>query len=135
MQEKPPGVFVVATANDLFSLPPEMLRKGRFDEIFYVDLPDGNARGQIFAIHLRARKQEPTGFDLGTLVAESDGFGGAEIEQAVISGLYRALHEGVAPATGHFLEELRATVPLSVSRREDIGRLRAEAASRFVAAD
>ena len=92
LQEKKEQVFVVATANDLFSLPPELLRKGRFDEIFFVDLPDGSERKTIFEIHLRLRKQDPEKFDLRALVEESDGFSGAEIEQAVIAGLYRALH-------------------------------------------
>jgi hypothetical protein len=132
LQEKRHEVFVVATANDLNVLPPELLRKGRFDEIFFVDLPADDERMQIWSIHLRLRKQDPAGFDLRRIVDASEGFSGAEIEQAVVAGLYRALHAGVALATELLLEELRHTVPLSVSRAEDIARLRAMAAQRFV---
>jgi SpoVK/Ycf46/Vps4 family AAA+-type ATPase len=132
MQEKKKEVFVVATANDVFSLPPEFLRKGRFDEIFFVDLPDPEERATIFRIHLAHRKQEPAGFDLGELTAQSEGFSGAEIEQAVIAGLYRSLHEERPLDTELLVRELRDTVPLSVSRREDIDRLRRMALERFV---
>jgi hypothetical protein len=132
LSEKPPGVFVVATANDVFALPPELVRKGRFDEIFFVDLPSRDERRAIFEVHLSLRKQEPKEFDLDELVGESDGMSGAEIEQAVIAGLYRALHEKRGLETQILLEELRATVPLSVSRREDVQRLRALARERFV---
>jgi SpoVK/Ycf46/Vps4 family AAA+-type ATPase len=132
LSEKPPGVFVVATANDVFALPPELVRKGRFDEIFFVDLPSRDERRAIFEVHLSLRKQEPKEFDLDELVGESDGMSGAEIEQAVIAGLYRALHEKRGLETQILLEELRATVPLSISRREDVERLRALARGRFV---
>ena len=132
LQEKKKEVFVVATANDIFSLPPEFLRKGRFDEIFFVDLPDPEERATIFGIHLSHRKQEPSAFDLGQLVAQSEGFSGAEIEQAVIAGLYRSLHEKRPLDTELLARELRDTVPLSVSRREDIDRLRTMARERFV---
>jgi AAA+ superfamily predicted ATPase len=132
MQEKKKEVFVVATANDVFSLPPEFLRKGRFDEIFFVDLPDLQERATIFRIHLSHRMQTPSDFDFDALVAQSEGFSGAEIEQAVIAGLYRSLHEKRPLDTGLLLKELRETVPLSVSRREDIDRLRAMAGERFV---
>ncbi len=131
LQEKKQAVFLVATANDLSALPPELLRKGRFDEIFFVDLPDPGERRQIWGIHLRRRKQDEKGFDLEALVEASSGFSGAEIEQAVIAGLYRALHAGGALSTSQLLDELRQTRPLSVSRREDIGRLRAQARERF----
>jgi SpoVK/Ycf46/Vps4 family AAA+-type ATPase len=132
MQEKKKEVFVVATANDIFSLPPEFLRKGRFDEIFFVDLPDPEERATIFEIHLSHRKQKPSAFDLGQLVVQSDGFSGAEIEQAVIAGLYRSLHEKRSLDTELLTRELRETVPLSISRREDIDRLRGMARERFV---
>ncbi len=132
LQEKKEEVFVVATANDLSALPPELMRKGRFDEIFFVDLPDAAERETILAIHLRLRKQEPERFSLGEVVQASEGFSGAEIEQAVISGLYRALHQRRALDTALLLEEIRQTIPLSVSRREDIDRLRAFAQDRFV---
>jgi len=132
MQEKKKEVFIVATANDVFSLPPEFLRKGRFDEIFFVDLPDPEERSTIFDIHLSHRMQTPSAFDFAPLVAESEGFSGAEIEQAVIAGLYRSLHEKRPLDTELLVRELRETVPLSVSRREDIDRLRTMARERFV---
>jgi hypothetical protein len=132
LQEKREEVFVVATANDLFILPPELMRKGRFDEIFFVDLPDEKERETILAIHLKLRKQDPRSFDLPTLVGASDGFSGAEIEQAVIAGLYRALYAKQRLDTTVLLQEMKETVPLSVSRREDIDRLRATARDRFV---
>jgi len=132
LQDKKQEVFVVATANDVFRLPPELLRKGRFDEIFFVDLPDAEERRSIFEIHLRTRKQKPESLDLPALVAASEGFSGAEIEQAVISGLYRALYEKRPLETRILADELAGTVPLSRSRREDLAKLRALAAERFV---
>ncbi|GKS59269.1 ATPase AAA [Nitrospira sp.] len=132
LQEKKHEVFVVATANDLTVLPPELLRKGRFDEIFFVDLPNEAEREAIWAIHLRIRKQDPATFRLLEIVAASEGFSGAEIEQAVIAALYRALHDKEPLGTQHLIEELKQTVPLSASRREDIAQLRATAQSRFV---
>ncbi len=135
LQEKQEEVFVVATANDLSQLPPELLRKGRFDEIFFVDLPDAEARRAIFKIHLNRRKQDPDQFDLQLLIEAAEGFSGAEIEQAVVAGLYRALHLKVALNTAILQEEIRSTVPLSVSRREDIEALRDFARDRFVPAD
>jgi SpoVK/Ycf46/Vps4 family AAA+-type ATPase len=135
LQEKRSDVFVVATANDLTSLPPELLRKGRFDEIFFVDLPDAESRRAIFEIHLKLRRQDPAGIDVAALVLASEGFSGAEIEQAVISGLYRALHAQQQLSTQLLLEELGETVPLFVSRREDVERLRETARGRFVPVD
>jgi len=132
MQERPSQVFVAATANDLSTLPPEMLRKGRFDEIFFVDLPDAAEREAIFRIHLQLRRQNPASLDLAALAAMSEGFSGAEIEQAVIASLYRALHRKTALTSALVAEEIRQTVPLSVSRREDIERLRTMAQGRFV---
>jgi hypothetical protein len=131
LQEKQEGVFVVGAANDLDRLPPELLRKGRFDEIFFVDLPSPAERETIFSIHLRFRKQEPAQFDLPTLARESEGFSGAEVEQAVIAALYRALHAKEPLTTERVVEALRATVPLSASRREDIERIREKAKGRF----
>lgn len=132
LQEKRDDVFVVATANDISRLPPELIRKGRFDEIFFVDLPTPEERRAIFLIHLERRKQETGRFDLAPLLAASEGFSGAEIEQAVVTSLYRALHEG-RPLDAELLEaELNATVPLSVSRMEDVARLRSLGRERFV---
>lgn len=132
LQEKRQEIFVVATANDVFNLPPELLRKGRFDEIFFVDLPNAQERGEIFRIHLSTRKQNPRKFDFKLLVAESVGFGGAEIEQAIITALYRALHLQKPLNTALLLVAIRETVPLSISRREDIERLRKLASDRFI---
>jgi hypothetical protein len=132
LQEKTAAVFVVATANDLSLLPPELLRKGRFDEIFFVDLPDASEREQIYGIHLRLRRQDPASFDLSALAAASDGFSGSEIEQAVTASLLGALQRRTPLTTELLLEELRSTVPLSVTRREDIAQLRAAAQGRFV---
>jgi len=132
MAEKRREVFVVATANDLSAVPPEMLRKGRFDEVFFVDLPDADEREAILRIHLELRRQCADGLDLPQVVAASEGFSGAEIEQAVIAALLGALHEGRELDTDLLVAEIRATVPLSVSRREDVQRLRALVRERFV---
>ena len=132
MQEKRKEVFVVATANDLSILPPEFLRKGRFDEIFFVDLPTHNERETIFKIHLALRKQDEDEFDIGRLTEATDRFSGAEIEQVVIASLYRALSEDNSLDTEILLEEIGSTVPLAVSRREDIDELRKMAEGRFV---
>lgn len=133
LQEKEKKVFVIATANNLSILPPELLRKGRFDEIFFVDLPNVRERREIFNIHLELRRQEPESFDLHQLVEATEGFSGAEIGQAVIASLYRALHLKRPLDTKLLLREIEDTVPLSVSRREDIERLRETARHRFVA--
>jgi len=134
LQERPAPVFVAATANDVLALPPELLRKGRFDEIFFVDLPQPAERAAIFRIHLTLRHQDPSKFDLPALTAASEGFSGAEIEQAIIASLYRALHDRQALTTAMLCEEMRGTQPLSVSRREDVERLRGMAKGRFVQA-
>jgi hypothetical protein len=132
LQEKTAPVFVVATANDLSLLPPELLRKGRFDEIFFVDLPDAVEREQILRIHLRLRRQDPEAFDLPALVQAGEGFSGAELEQAVVASLLGALQAKAPLTTERVLTELRATVPLSVTRAEDVRALRANARERFV---
>ncbi|MBJ7471844.1 MAG: AAA family ATPase [Solirubrobacteraceae bacterium] len=132
MAERKDPVFLVATANDIFRLPPELMRKGRFDELFFVDLPNAAERAQIIGIHLQMRKQDPRRLDLSGLVAATAGFSGAELEQVVVGTLLGSLHSGT-PVTGDaFLAEAAATVPLSTSRAEDISRLRALAAGRFV---
>lgn len=135
MSERKARVFLVATANDISLLPPELLRKGRFDEIFFVDLPAGAVRRDIFAIHLGKRKLDPRFFDLNLLTKASEGFSGSEIEQVVIDGMYNALGKHEIPKTAHLLEALDATRPLSVIMKEKIVRLRAWAAGRTVAAD
>lgn len=131
LQEKKEDVFVVGSANDLSKLPPEFLRKGRFDEIFFVDLPDADERKGILSIHLKLRKQDPAQFDLARLAAVTEGFSGAEIEQVVIAALYRALHAKGRLSNEGILEAVRSTVPLSLTRREDITHLRAMAEGRF----
>jgi hypothetical protein len=132
MQEKSRDVFVVATANSLTQVPPELLRKGRFDEIFFVDLPDAQERAVILEIHLTLRRQTPSAFDLDALVEATAGFSGAEIEQVVIASLYRALYLNQTLNTDLMIDEIKSTVPLSVSRREDLQHMRAIAAERFV---
>jgi SpoVK/Ycf46/Vps4 family AAA+-type ATPase len=124
MAENQSQVFLVATANDIERLPPELIRKGRLDEIFFVDLPSPAVREVIFRIHLEKRGLAADHFDLPTLSAHSDGFTGAEIEQAVVAGLYSAgAADGVLDQT--LLEaELAATVPLSVTMAESLARLR-----------
>ena len=125
MQEKREDIFVVATSNDLSVLPPELQRKGRFDEVFFVDLPTSEEREAIFAIHLKLRRQDPGAFDVAELVVASEGFSGSEIEQSVVSGLLRALHARRTPDTAAVLEEVCATVPLARSRPEAVDALRA----------
>lgn len=132
MQEKSQDVFVVATANDISQLPPELLRKGRFDEIFFVDLPNASERTTIWQIHLMQHKQTPDRFDLAALVSASDGFSGAEIEQLIIVALYRSLYLKKPLDTALLLEGIKATIPLSIARREDLQQLRAIAHERFV---
>jgi len=135
MQDRPDGVFLVATANDVSALPPEFLRKGRFDEVFFVDLPDPAARRAVFAVQLSARHHDPAGFDLERLANATAGFSGAEIEAVVVGALYRAFAASADLTTGDLLAEAASVVPLSVSRAEEIAALRAWAAGRTVAAD
>ena len=134
MAEHKANVFIVATSNDIKKLPPELVRKGRLDEIFFVDLPDGNTRRSLFEIHLRQRNLAPSGFDLTTLTTVSDGFSGAEIEQAIVSSLYAAHAQNASLDTQHLLEELERTRPLSIVMAEKIHYLRAWAKERTVPA-
>ncbi len=135
MNERHAKVFLVATANDVTQLPPELLRKGRFDEIFFVDLPSQPVRRDIFAIHLGKRNLDPRFFDLNKLARASEGFSGSEIEQVVIDGMYRALGAHENPGTDHMLKELSVTKPLSVVMHEKVESLRAWAYGRTVPAD
>jgi hypothetical protein len=130
LAEKQSAVFVVATANDISHLPPELLRKGRLDELFFVDLPEEQERVEIFRIHLRRRGRSPEKFDLAALAAQSDNYSGAEIEQAVISGLFEAFSRQTELTTAHVLEALRQAVPLSRTMSEQINGLRAWADGR-----
>jgi SpoVK/Ycf46/Vps4 family AAA+-type ATPase len=130
MSEKTSPVFMVATANDVSALPPEMLRKGRFDEIFFVDLPESKEREQIFTIHLKKRKRDPAKFNLKQLSKATDGFSGAEIEQVVVGALYIAFDAKRELAQKDLLAEAKAVVPLSVMMREEIEELRTWASMR-----
>ena len=125
MQDKTAPCFVVATANDIAALPPELLRKGRFDEIFFLDLPGFDERREIFSVHLKKRKCLPEEFDLDSLARSSVGYVGAEIEQTVIDAMYRAFNQDMRKITTEdILSALRAQVPLSVSQREVVDNLR-----------
>jgi ATP-dependent Zn protease len=135
MAEKSAPVFVVATANDITELPPELVRKGRFDEIFFVDLPDLNVRASILAIHLTNRDQALKNFDVEKLALAMDGFSGAEIEQAVVSGLYAAHAAGKPLDTAYILNEVKQTRPLSIVMQERIMALREWAYGRTVPCD
>lgn len=130
LQEKRAPVFVIATANDVTQLPPELVRKGRFDEIFFVDLPDREERRQILAIHLRKRRRRPADFDLERLADLSEGFSGAELEQAIVAGLYDAFDEDRPLATADIAANVRNTVPLSQMMSEEISALRHWAQTR-----
>ncbi len=135
LAERRARIFIVATANDVQALPPELVRKGRFDELFFVDLPDAPARDTIFRIHLGRHRLNPANYALAELVAASAGFSGAEIEQAVVAALYEALPDGREPDSATLLAEIRRTRPLSVVMEEKIAALRAWAAERCVMAD
>lgn len=135
MAQKKSEVFVVATANDISALPPELVRKGRFDEIFFVDLPNPEIRKLIAEIHLNNRGQDANTFDLDEIAAATQGFSGAEIEQAVVSALYAAHAQKKSLATEHVLAEIKGTKPLSVVMAERIEVLRRWAAGRTVACD
>jgi len=128
-------VFVVATANNINALPPELVRKGRFDEIFFVDLPNTANRAEILRIHLARRDQDPASFDIESIAANADGFSGAELEQAIVSGLYAAHAQGDTLSTDHILQELVLTRPLSVVMHEQIALLRQWADGRTVPCD
>ena len=134
LQDRNGDVFVVATANDIEKLPPELLRKGRFDEIFFVDLPDAAARAAIFTLHLKKRGQQPSAFDLPALAAASEGFSGSEIEQAVVSALYSVFAEKQPLTTAAIEKELKATRPLSQTMGDKLDALRAWARERTVSA-
>ncbi len=124
MQEKSRPVFVVATANEVRSLPPELLRKGRFDEIFFVDLPNVHERLNILEIHLRLRGRDPERFDLTGLAEETEKFSGAELEQVVVSALFKAFAAGRDLELVDLLDVARETVPLAVTMDDHIKALR-----------
>jgi SpoVK/Ycf46/Vps4 family AAA+-type ATPase len=135
MQEHQAPVFVIATANDIEALPPELLRKGRFDEIFFVDLPGERVRKEIFGIHLKKRRRDPGQFDLEALAKASKGRSGSEIEQAVVSALHEAYSAKTELDTDRILVALKASPPLSVTMAESVQYLRDWAKGRCVPAD
>lgn len=135
MAEKTSKVFIVATSNNIEQLPPELLRKGRLDEIYFVDLPKPSAREAIFKVHLKKRGFEPASFDLALLAEKTEGFAGAEIEQAIVSAGYWAHSQQAPLATEHILKEIAETQPLSVVRAESIQALRQWAEGRTVNVD
>jgi ATP-dependent 26S proteasome regulatory subunit len=134
MQDRAAPVFIAATSNNVTVLPPELIRKGRFDEIFFVDLPNAGERQAIFALHLARRKRDPKQFDLAALAAAAAGYSGAEIEAAVQASLYASFTDKNPVTTQSLLAALRDTVPLSTTRSEDIEQLRDWARERAVPA-
>jgi len=134
MQERKSTCFLAATANNIYQLPPEFLRKGRFDEIFFVDLPDEKSREHVLKIHLKKRGLEERNFDLKKITNASSDFSGAEIEQAIISALYRASTEKKNISTEHIIEQIKSTKPLSVLKGEEIAALRLWSRERTIPA-
>ncbi|MBV8762895.1 MAG: AAA family ATPase [Deltaproteobacteria bacterium] len=130
LQEKTTPVFVIATANNVQQLPPELLRKGRFDEIFFCDLPDREDRRQILDIHLRKKNRDPGQFDMDKLVDATVDYSGAELEQAVIAALYDAFDSGADLTTDGLLKTVRDIVPLAITMREMIEGMREWARTR-----
>jgi len=135
LAERKRKVFVVATANDIKALPPELVRKGRFDEVFFVDLPTASIRKGILEIQLRQRGLEPSGLDIVSVARLTEGYSGAEIEQVVVAAMYTARAAGEPLDTRHLIDEIRQTKPLSVLMREDIEALRLWATNRAVSVD
>jgi hypothetical protein len=135
LAEKKTKVFVVATANDISSLPPELIRKGRFDEIFFVDLPGAAVRADILKIHAKKRDLTLSDAEIERLAAACAGFSGAEIEQAIVSAVYAAHADNAPASAAHVLNELNATRPLSIVMAEKIAELRAWAKERTVQAE
>ncbi|MCD4728246.1 MAG: AAA family ATPase [Pirellulales bacterium] len=130
LSEKTSSVFVICTANEIAHLPPELLRKGRLDEIFFVDLPSENERMEILRIHLKKRLRDPSKFDVAALARKCEGFSGAEIEEAIISALFDAFSEQVKLSTELIQKSLEETVPLSKTMNEEMSRLRSWASGR-----
>jgi SpoVK/Ycf46/Vps4 family AAA+-type ATPase len=134
MQDRKAPVFVAATCNNVTVLPPELIRKGRFDELFFVDLPNQAERKQIFAIQLARRKRNPQEFDLENVAAAAKGYSGAEIDAAVQGALYAAYSGKKQLSTQLLIDALTQTIPLSTTRAEEIAALREWAGTRAVPA-
>jgi MoxR-like ATPase len=135
MQDHRHPIFMIATANDISALPPELMRKGRFDEVFFVDLPGTKVREKVLAIHLRRRNRDPKQFDLKQLAVAAEKFSGSELEQAVVSGLFAAFTEETELSDQHILAEIKKTRPLAVLSSERVEELRRWAENRCVPAD
>lgn len=135
MQDHRHPIFLIATANDVSALPPELMRKGRFDEVFFVDLPTAAARKQVLTVHLRRRRRDPAAFDTAGLAEACEGFTGSEIEQMVVSGMFNAFEEKTELTDDHIYAALRSTRPLSTLMAERILDLREWASERCVPAD
>ena len=134
MQEKKAPVFLAATANDIDRLPPEFIRKGRFDEVFFVDLPNLDERREVFRIHFYNRNKEVSEVSIDGLARTTNGYTGAEIEQAIISGLYEAFYEGREITMDDIYRNIHAMVPLSVTMKEQITKTRRWADNRALKA-
>lgn len=135
MQDHRHPIFLVATANDISRLPPELMRKGRFDEIFFIDLPSAESREQILGIHLTRRGRSPAEFDLASLAVDTEGFSGAELEELVKSSLYGAFAENELLADRHLRAEIAKTKSLAMMMPERLRQLREWAKDRCVPAD
>ena len=134
MQDRTAPVFIAATSNNVTALPPELIRKGRFDELFFVDLPNLSERRAIFGIHLKRHKQNPASFDLDQLALAAKGYSGAEIDAAVQTAMYASFSRKQPLNTQDLLQALQSTIPLSTTRAEEIQSLRAWARNRAVPA-
>ena len=130
MQEKTKPVFVIATANRIADLPPELLRKGRFDEIFFIDLPSAKEREEIFRIHLTKRRRDAARFDLKALGAAAKNFNGAEIEESIVAAMYRGFSADREIAQADVIQSVTETVPLAATMAEEIDALRQWAKGR-----
>ena len=134
MQERKSRCFLAATANDVHRLPPEFLRQGRFDEIFFVDLPDQKTKESLFTIHLRKRGLDPQKFDVKLMAEKAVDFSGAEIEQSIISALYRASSNKEPVTMDHIVEQIDSTKPLALLKDEEIALLKEWARDRTIPA-
>lgn len=130
MQDHSKPIFVIATANSVANLPPEMLRRGRFDELFFINLPNYHERKQILEIHLRKRRLDPKYFDIEKLARETEGYSGAELEQVIVSSMFEAYSSGGKLTQTHLDDAREQTVPLSVTMEEKIFELREWARTR-----
>jgi ATPase family protein associated with various cellular activities (AAA)/AAA+ lid domain-containing protein len=134
MQDRPEGVFLVATCNDVRSMPAELLRRGRFDDVFFVDLPGPREREQILRLHLSRRKRDSSAVDVAAVAAATEGFSGAELESLVVGAMYATFADGADLTTVRLLDEAAEAAPLSRSRAEDVAALRAWARGRAIPA-